>query len=277
MLVVTLSVVLIPRPQGGGGGGNNNSPAVISAETLNTYAFGAYTAGILSQETGGGTTAEETNLSESQVDLMGECLPIINSLTSSAPAVKEEKSDKSEYAKKLTVTQGAHAYVIYYNESAAKQSDGEVTSSITGKIVIDDVEYDLSGKREKEMDGGDSEYEITVTVYYDDNDYTVFEQEIENEGNESSLSYKYSIYKNGELAENFEVELENEYGNTSVRVETLKYGEMIAFEYTVNEGKGYSVVVEFDEESSATVVVTEYENYYLLTYNGGMTKTFPKK
>ncbi len=274
ILILTLTLVLIP--QGDGGKINNKKPAYISVDIRNTYAFGAFSAGMLLKESGGAAAAE-VSLTPEQVDMIGECLPIVEGLTSAAPVVNDGVSDRDDYAKKMTVSANGIAYVIYYNESAARQDDGEIKSSISGVISINGREFAVSGKREKETDKGESEYEITVTVHYGEGNYVVFEQEIETEGGETETSYAYTVVRNGVEAERFEMEIENEYDNTEISVETLKNGQALSFEYIVTGAKSYSVEVELTGELKTTVTVSVTENEYVVTYNGNEQKRYSRK
>lgn len=274
IVCVVLATVLVV-PDGGKPDDGGKKPVVIGKSTMETYAFGAYSAGLIIQNVGGGAAASLTN---GQIDTLGSCMALIDSLMNSEPVMSESVSTRDGYAKMMTVSfefqsGGGLSYVVYFNEKAEAEADGEVSSRIEGVMVAESAEYKVIGTREKESDGVESEYETEITVYFDDEktDFVKVRQETENEEGEVENGYAYSIYTGGVLVKSFAVEMETEEGESELELEIFDAatGTIYAkFDYT---NPVYSITIYSDEENEieiATVTVTASSEDYTLSYNG---------
>lgn len=285
VIAVALACVfyIVPNDKGSGGqnkpngGGNGTPPPVIQVPTVakQTYVFGAYSAGILlgsiTGNVGGATAAGDV---EEKLDALSISIGMVDSLMSNPPIVSETASDREGFTHKLTVTQSDLSgqnkiYIIYYNETASKNEDGEIESTFSGIIIIEGKEYSVNGEREKEGD----EYEIKMTIKYADNKYVVFEQEIE----EDEQSYEYTIYENG-IVEKFSIEWEvGNYKCAEVEIEHSFNNEVTKFKYKLkNNSAQIDVTIKFYDETSDTVTVLSEKDRYKFSYKNGTTQYRPK-
>lgn len=103
-------------------------------------------------------------------------------------------------------------YQLYYNETIIDDEE----SKIEGIMVILDMTYHLQGKKEIEVEDGETEESLELKAYIDENNYVLLSYEIETEENEFEKEFKYSIYQNGKLIKSINIEFETEDDETEI-------------------------------------------------------------
>lgn len=208
----------------------------ISESVKQTYAMGAFSSGLMLSEFDAG--AVSAALTPENIEEIEHYMSIADSYMSADINTSVEELSSGDYRYKMTVTQstvgGSKSAVIYYNETAVKQKDGEVTSTFKGFIEMDGNRYRVDGKREKEVENNEAEYEVKMTIFYSADSYVVFEQEIEHENGETETEYEYKIVRNNYVVEEFEISIENEKDERSVEIKSYKDGVETEFSYELD-------------------------------------------
>lgn len=208
----------------------------ISESVKQTYAMGAFSSGLMLSEFDAG--AVSAALTPENIEEIEHYMSIADSYMSADIKTTVEELSDGDYRYKMTVTQstvgGSKSAVIYYNETAVKQTDGEVTSTFKGFIEMDGNRYRVDGKREKEVENNEAEYEVKMTIFYSADSYVVFEQEIEHENGETETEYEYKIVRNNYVVEEFEISIENEKDERSVEIKSYKDGVETEFSYELD-------------------------------------------
>ncbi len=208
----------------------------ISESVKHTYAMGAFSSGIMLSEFDAG--AVSAALTPQNIEEIEHYMSIADSYMSADINTTVEELSSGDYRYKMTVTQstvgGSKSAVIYYNETAVRQKDGEVTSTFKGFIEMDGNRYRVDGKREKEVENNETEYEVKMTIFYSADSYVVFEQEIEHENGETETEYEYKIVRNNYVVEEFEISIENERNERSVEIKSYKDGVETEFSYELD-------------------------------------------
>ncbi len=185
-------------------------------------------------------------------------------------AIKQEvkPSDRAEYSTFYTITATditgeAKTYSFYYNEVSdtvnANENEGKVDEDeeeedeqeihIQGIVILDGVEYQLTGDKEIEGSGKDQEVEITFNIKMDDSKYVIIEQEMEAEEQE----FSYSLYENGKLVSKSEVEYEQEEdGEIELTFSTKTGTSKMEYSYEfVSTSEGKFVEIKFKDTAQA--------------------------
>lgn len=154
------------------------------------------------------------------------------------------ESDKIEYANKISVVSKLEnvdqSFIIYYNETKKTDSDediDEVSSLLSGIMIIDNVSYIIEGEKEVEED--EIEVELRLYLSTNKNKYIKVEQEIENKENE----YCYEYYEDGVLKESFEIEKENKNDHIEIELSVNKGGKQYNYNFKWKENK---IEIEYD-------------------------------
>lgn len=195
-------------------------------------------------------------------------------------------------------------YTMYYTETLVKEktetdkNDGETETEaeyvLEGVMVLNGVDYYLTGERSYEEEKDETENELEIRAYADKNDklnYVQMKQEtsneIKNNKTENEIEYVYSVYSNGKLVEETAVEFETE--RKSNGKEETEY----ELEFRKGEAKGeYKVVRE--AKTDKVEIKVEYKidgrngvfricektddkgnKYYEYTFSDNSTVTYP--
>ena len=212
----------------------------MSAISSVNYLQGLSSASQSSQSLFADTTTANTrpsSISQTDVDnivsYMGMFQDMLSSDTTSYytnGAVSQDDVDYQDYHFKMTLTVpkingGQEQFVMYYNEVNTETKEEiddneielEINTTLEGVIVNGDEIYDVTGQREYEKEGNDTEvsFEFTTRSRVNTQNYV----KIENEKENNEMEYKYSIYNNGNLINETEVEFENERNEKSLELE----------------------------------------------------------
>lgn len=223
----------------------------------------------------------------------------------------EADGDYSSYQVKLTINLpnaggSTDKYVMYYDEidnsdnnkanvseindrdrddnddddnDIDDDNETEIKSGIKGVMIYADNAYPLVGKKEVEIEDGESESELSLRVYMSEterNTYIDIDQEIEND----EMEYVYSIYDNGTLVNKTKVEFENDiedneqeiklefYDNASGLISKTWYkieksktiNALFNIKYNANDGNVYKLNIRVEGDT------------YTFEYRNGFTE-----
>ena len=189
-------------------------------------------------------------------------------------------SDREEYDKKLEATltdiNGKNEkYILYYNYSLSheEKDDGEVekTYSLKGLAYVSNVEYQINGVFEEEIEGLKKEQETEIKVSLDDKNYVLISQEIE----DSETEYSFSLFKNGVMEEEYEIEIEDRRNHIAISIQEERNNEEFEIEFyksktTSNNVIGVKVEINNKVIKGEIVFVEDLINgsYYELKFDG---------
>lgn len=219
-----------------GGGGN---AAKVKVNAKDVYALSALTgAEYLGQTESGATGAAATTrpgvITDADVSGIKDCLNMFDDIISGGGITQTvEKNEDVEgiykdYPFVMTVTVGNTGITakMYYKEvntvTETEIDDGveetEVSTTLSGVMVFDGKEFEVSGKKEIETEGDEKETSIEFTTKSKTNplNYVKIKQSVEVENGAQEVEYEYEIYENGEKAREFKLEIEDENGKTEV-------------------------------------------------------------
>lgn len=259
-------------------GGTNNNGSNPSAQSEQVYAFEAITsAGLLHSLNNNQDVlaVKKAKADETLVNQIKDYLPSVEAaLTNQSLMTSSEvvASDRNEYATKVIITYTDIAFVnqtmtMYYNETAIPDDDFdddwddqfEEEYVIDGLIIIDDVEYQMFGKKELDQD----EYEVSFTYQIDENNYIKVEQEIENDESE----FNYTVIQNRRKV--YEYSLEVEDNSVELEVKDRNLGvEKMEFEFLKRDNRTY-IIAEVRQNGVSSEIVFEkvVDELNNITYN----------
>ena len=287
------------------GCGKSNTKALTADEI---YGFGAVsTVKLLGSET---TAAALKSLSEvaasdtqtgvkGQLDKFNEYFLALDSFLGKdvVTTTSEENPDTEfDYETKLTIRGkdfdgNDTQYVMYYTETQRNQAfdedEVETLYSLTGVMVIDDVQYTLEGQRTMEQERDENESEIKIVAYQNDRANRIeMLQEHSTETGEVETEYVYSVFINNQLKESTSVEFEVENkrnkqetgyeiefisgtkrGKYSIERETKNQVTEIEVEYNVDGQRGKFVIREIENQG---------QKYYEYTFSDGTKETYER-
>ena len=276
------------------GGGN---AAKVKVNANDVYALSALTgAEYLDQTESGATGAAETTrpgvITDADVSGIKDCLNMFDDIISGGGITQTvEKNEDVEglykdYPFVMTVTVGNTGITakMYYKEvntvTETEIDDGEeeteVSTALSGVMVFDDKEFEVSGKKEIETEGNEKETSIEFTTKSKANplNYVKIKQSVEVENGAQEVEYEYEIYENGEKAREFKLEIEDENGKTEVTFKMEIENAPEETEYKIIKGDvdgKFKIKYEKGKEKGF-ITVEAVEGGYKLTYNNGYSE-----
>lgn len=277
-----------------GGGGN---AAKVKVNANDVYALSALTgAEYLDQTESGATGAAETTrpgvITDADVSGIKDCLKMFDDIISGGGITQTvEKNEDVEglykdYPFVMTVTVGNTGITakMYYKEvntvTETEIDDGEeeteVSTTLSGVMVFDDKEFEVSGKKEIETEGNEKETSIEFTTKSKANplNYVKIKQSVEVENGAQEVEYEYEIYENGEKVREFKLEIEDENGKTEVTFKMEIENAPEETEYKIIKGDvdgKFKIKYEKGKEKGF-ITVEAVEGGYKLTYNNGYSE-----
>ena len=277
-----------------GGGGN---AAKVKVNANDVYALSALTgAEYLDQTESGATGAAETTrpgvITDADVSGIKDCLNMFDDILAGGGISQNvaENTDKDgefkEYPFVMTVTVGNTGITakMYYKEvntvTETEIDDGEeeteVSTTLSGVMVFDDKEFEVSGKKEIETEGNEKETSIEFTTKSKANplNYVKIKQSVEVENGAQEVEYEYEIYENGEKAREFKLEIEDENGKTEVsfKMEIENVPEETEYKIIKGDVDGKFKIKYEKGKEKGFITVEAVEGGYKLTYNNGYSE-----
>lgn len=274
-----------------GGGGNAEK---VKVDANDVYALSALTgAEYLDQTESGATGAAETTrpgvITDADVSGIKDCLNMFDDIISGGGITQTvEKNEDVEglykdYPFVMTVTVGNTGITakMYYKEvntvTETEIDDGEeeteVSTTLSGVMVFDGKEFEVSGKKEIETEGNEKETSIEFTTKSKANplNYVKIKQSVEVENGAQEVEYEYEIYENGEKAREFKLEIEDENGKTEVsfKMEIENVPEETEYKIIKGDVDGKFKIKYEKGKEKGFITVEAVEGGYKLTYNNG--------
>ena len=273
------------------GGGN---AAKVKVNANDVYALSALTgAEYLDQTESGATGAAETTrpgvITDADVSGIKDCLNMFDDVISGGGITQTvEKNEDVEglykdYPFVMTVTVGNTGITakMYYKKvntvTETEIDDGveetEVSTTLSGVMVFDGKEFEVSGKKEIETEGDEKETSIEFTTKSKANplNYVKIKQSVEVENGAQEVEYEYEIYENGEKAREFKLEIEDENGKTEVtfKMEIENVPEETEYKIIKGDVDGKFKIKYEKGKEKGFITVEAVEGGYKLTYNNG--------
>ena len=277
-----------------GGGGN---AAKVKVNANDVYALSALTgAEYLGQTESGATGAAETTrpgvITDADVSGIKDCLKMFDDVISGGGITQTvEKNEDVEglykdYPFVMTVTVGNTGITakMYYKEvntvTETEIDDGveetEVSTTLSGVMVFDGKKFDVTGKKEIETEGNETETSIEFTTKSQVNplNYVKIKQSVEVENGAQEVEYEYEIYENGEKAREFKLEVEDENGKTEVsfKMEIENVPEETEYKIIKGDVDGKFKIKYEKGKEKGFITVEAVEGGYKLTYNNGYSE-----
>lgn len=277
-----------------GGGGN---AAKVKVNANDVYALSALTgAEYLGQTESGATGAAETTrpgvITDADVSGIKDCLNMFDDIISGGGITQTvEKNEDVEglykdYPFVMTVTVGNTGITakMYYKEvntvTETEIDDGEeeteVSTTLSGVMVFDDKEFEVSGKKEIETEGNEKETSIEFTTKSKANplNYVKIKQSVEVENGAQEVEYEYEIYENGEKVREFKLEVEDDNGKTEVsfKMEIENVPEETEYKIIKGDVDGKFKIKYEKGKEKGFITVEAVEGGYKLTYNNGYSE-----
>ena len=152
----------------------------------------------------------------------------------------------------------------------------EVSTTLSGVMVFDGKEFEVSGKKEIETEGNEKETSIEFTTKSKANplNYVKIKQSVEVENGAQEVEYEYEIYENGEKAREFKLEVEDENGKTEVsfKMEIENVPEETEYKIIKGDVAGKFKIKYEKGKEKGFITVEAVEGGYKLTYNNGYSE-----
>ena len=274
-----------------GGGGNAEK---VKVDANDVYALSALTgAEYLDQTESGATGAAETTrpgvITDADVSGIKDCLNMFDDIISGGGITQTvEKNEDVEglykdypFVMTVTVSNTGITAKMYYKEvntvTETEIDDGEeeteVSTTLSGVMVFDDKEFEVSGKKEIETEGNEKETSIEFTTKSKANplNYVKIKQSVEVENGAQEVEYEYEIYENGEKVREFKLEIEDENGKTEVtfKMEIENVPEETEYKIIKGDVDGKFKIKYEKGKEKGFITVESVEGGYKLTYNNG--------
>ena len=180
-------------------------------------------------------------------------------LNGSGYSVEVTDSGRAEYDEMMKISysglNGSTKYEMHYNKILIPDFDDdwdddrddrwddeeEEEYAIEGVLLIEGIEYPVSGIREIERERNEYESETQFRVTLENGKTVWVEQSESSEKDEHELEYSYLIRENGRVVERSSFSFEEEKGETELEMITEKNGkrESFSFEKETYRGREY--------------------------------------
>ena len=198
-------------------------------------------------------------------------------------SVEVTDSGRAEYDEMMKVSyrglNGSTEYEMHYNKVLIPDFDDdwdddrddrwddeeEEEYAIEGVLIIEGIEYPVSGIREIERERNEYESETEFRVTLEDGRSVWVEQSESSEKDEHELEYSYLIRENGRVVERSSFSFEEEKGETELEMITEKNGkrESFSFEKESYRGREYIFLrVGSGRETKSYLVVSDGNGGY---------------
>lgn len=275
------------------GGGN---AAKVKVNAKDVYALSALTgAEYLGQTESGATGAAATTrpgvITDADVSGIKDCLKMFDDIISGGGITQTVEKNEDvegiykEYPFVMTVTVGNTGITakMYYKEvntvTETEIDDGveetEVSTTLSGVMVFDGKEFEVSGKKEIETEGNEKETSIEFTTKSKANplNYVKIKQSVEVENGAQEVEYEYEIYENGEKVREFKLEVEDENGKTEVTFKMEIENAPEETEYKIIKGDDGKLKIKYEKgKEKGFITVEAVEGGYKLTYDNGYSE-----
>lgn len=275
-------------------GGGNATKVKVNAKDV--YALSALTgAEYLGQTESGATGAAATTrpgvITDADVSGIKDCLNMFDDIISGGGITQTVEKNEDvegiykEYPFVMTVTVGNTGITakMYYKEvntvTETEIDDGveetEVSTTLSGVMVFDGKEFEVSGKKEIETEGNEKETSIEFTTKSKANplNYVKIKQSVEVENGAQEIEYEYEIYENGEKAREFKLEVEDENGKTEVTFKMEIENAPEETEYKIIKGDDGKLKIKYEKgKEKGFITVEAVEGGYKLTYDNGYSE-----
>jgi len=291
-LVGTMAAALTACDGKGGGNGGNKTNFNVNAKDI--YALSALTGAEYLDRTDNGAsgTAAATRpdvISDADVNGMKDCLNMFDDVISGGGITQtvEKNTDVDglykDYPFVMTITVGNTGITakMYYKElntvTKTEIDDGveetEVSTTLSGVMVFDGKEFEVSGKKEVETEGNEKETSIEFTTKSRTNplNFVKIEQSVEEENGVQEIEYEYEIYENGRKAREFQLEIEDNNGRPEVSFKMKIENAFEDIEYKIVKGDadGKFRIRYENGKVKKYIDVEAVEGGYKLTYDNG--------
>lgn len=176
-------------------------------------------------------------------------------LNGSGYSILVERSDRTDYEEMMKVSYrgliGSTEYEMHYNKVLIPDFDDdrddrwddeeEEEYAIEGVLLIEGIEYPVSGIREIERERNEYESETQFRVTLENGKTIWVEQSESSEKHEHELEYSYIIREKGRVVERSSFSFEEEGNETELELITERDGkrEVFCFEEETYRGKEY--------------------------------------
>lgn len=224
-----------------------------------------------------------------------------NGISSEVTKPSESDGEYSSYQVKLVIDLPnaggtTDKFVMYYNEINNSENKGnvskiddrdsdddedetEIESGIEGVMLYADNAYPLIGKKEVEIEDGESESELSLRVYVSEtvrDTYINIKQEIEND----EMEYVYSVYESGKLINKTSVDFENDIEDNEQEIKLAFYdnmsGQISKTWYKIKKSKANNALFNIKYNANDGTVykfnVSVNDGSYAFEYRNGFTE-----
>lgn len=169
-------------------------------------------------------------------------------------------SDIEEYTYLMHINEQIE---FHYNEIGFEDDD-EIEYALNGIFIVDNNQYEVRGEKEVENSSDESESELELTVYLNDDrsEYLLIEQELENETNEIEQSYLVTQVSNDTIINLVEINFEEENNEKDVEVNLIHEKTKDDDEYDAS----YKIRLPHNNEDYDL-----YSDYQMNNYEGRMS------
>ena len=210
--------------------------SLIANENL-SLSNGGLSGQLLSNEQNEGDDPIIDPTEEPTIDQIEPYIELIEQLLGSnhGLSVTTETSDLEAYETKMTfqtstLNEGSASYTIYYNMTLKDEEDDESEYVLDGIMLLNDVEYTVSGKREVE----DDEEKIEFIAKLDEFNYVESEYKVEEDENKFDIQ----VVSNGILVSHTNIKIEED-DETKIELEFIDglNSGTYEFKYELEDGE----------------------------------------
>jgi hypothetical protein len=159
----------------------------------------------------------------------------------------------------VNMDKNVNTHEFHYNETIVEVEDDEIESVLSGVIIVNGIEYTLTGTKEEEAE----EYEYDLIASLDDENYITITYEVEESASEIEKEFEYERFVDKQLVYRMEIEFEvEEEGEREITIKLLDgdFESEYSFESELVDGRE-EIKIEY-KNSRAGVVIEEGERYY---------------
>lgn len=232
----------------------------------NVYAVSAVTGVDVAMSTSANALIADGDLPETLTVELTDLNIMFGFLRDDLFEVNELVSDLEDYDTLLEISVNGETYLYYFSETLVDSNDlddedddeddlyndDEIEDEfvIKGLIVYGDLEFDVTGLKEIEIEDGEEEFETELKIAIDEENYTVIKYERKTEENsESEKEFKLETFKDGDSFRKMKIEFKVDEGQLKVELKISEAHIDIKYEleHDEDDDKAY---LEYDIEEN---------------------------
>lgn len=139
-----------------------------------------------------------------------------------------------------------------------KDDEDEVSTKLEGIMIINDVQYEVIGRKEVEQKEDEVEVKTSFISRIDQKNYVKVTQKLEEEDGETQQKFSYEVVENGIRVSTSEVKVKQENENTKIELKIFENDQYSKYEFKQVEENGAKMIMIKVQDNDISLDIKVY-------------------